>query len=153
MQKGFTMIETLIYLAIFSMVITGVVASAYILLESSGKVQTKAMILQEEQFMLGTVERLVGDAASVSAPTAGSSGTTLSILTFGGAAYSFTLSGTDLLLNGIALNNTSVRVTDISFQRSAVSPDGITAEFTVSANAPNGQVVTFSASTTKYLRK
>ncbi len=143
MQRGFTLIETLVYLAIFSMVIGGIVSATYLLLQSSGKVQTNAMLLQEEQFLMATFERLVGQSTSATV----SSG----VLTLSGP-NTIGLSGTNLELNSVALNNTNVRVTRAAFSVSG-SPIGVTADITVEANAPNGQIVTYSASTTKYLRQ
>jgi type II secretory pathway pseudopilin PulG len=151
--RGFTLIETLVYLAIFAMVIGGVVVAAYLLFQSSGKVQTRAMLLQEEQFVMATIERLLGEAASISAPTTGSTGDTLSVNTFGGVSYTLTKTGNYVLLNGAELNNTNTRVTALTFARTASAPDGVTAEITMQTNSPDGQLVTFSASTTKYRRQ
>lgn len=151
---GFTLIETMVYLAIFAIVIGGVVVAAYLLIESSGTMQTRAILLQEEQFVVGTIERLVGEAASISAPAAGASGSTLSLTTFGGTAYSFTLSGTSIRLDGTDLNNSNVRITALSFSRTASGgPDGITVDISMEANDPSGTVVSYSASTTKYRRQ
>lgn len=151
--RGFTIIETLVYLAIFSIVIGGVAVAMYLLFQSSGTLQTRAMLVQEEQFVMLTIERLVAEAASISAPSAGASGNTLTLTTFGGASYTITKNGDYVTVDGAELNNTNVRVTALSFARSAAIPDGITAEITIVANAPSGQIVSFSASTTKYRRQ
>jgi prepilin-type N-terminal cleavage/methylation domain-containing protein len=151
--RGFTLIETIIYLAIFAVVIGGVVVAAYLLFESSGKVQTRAMVLQEEQFVMATIERLLGEAASISAPAAGGTGSTLTLTTFGGITHTIARVGDDARLDGSTLNNSNVRVTALTFSRTAGNPDGITAEIAVEANAPNGQIVSFTASTTKYRRQ
>ncbi len=152
-SRGFTLIETLVYLAIFSVLISSVVMAAYLLLQSGGKVQTQAMVIQEEQFVMATIMRHVGDANSISVPAAGTIGTALTLRSFGGTIHTISLSDSDILLNGVALNNTSVRMKNLSFQRSASAPESITVKFITSANVPNGQTVSFSASATKYLRK
>ncbi len=140
---GFTLIETLVYLAIFSLVIGGIVCATNLLLQSGGKVQTNAMLLQEEQFLMATFERAVGQSTSASV----SSG----VLSLSGS-HTMRLNGTDLELNNVPLNNTNVRVTRALFTVSG-SPVGVTADITLEANAPGGQLISYSASTTKYLRQ
>lgn len=148
--RAFTLIETLIYLALFSVLIGGIASAMYLLIQSSGKVQANAILLQEEQFIMATIERVVGAATTVSLPGAGGSGSTLMV-----NGNAITLSGTDVLLNGIAgeLNNTNVRVTRLVFSRTAALPVGITTAITVETNTPNGQLLSYSASTTKYIRQ
>lgn len=153
MQRGFTLIETMIYLAIFSLVIGGVTVAAHLLFESSGKIQARAMLLQEEQFVMTTIERLVQDASSISVPAIGQSGTTLTLASYGGDSNTVRLSDGAVILDGSVLNNTNVRITGLSFARSATEPDRITAQVTMRTNAPNGQHISFAASTTKFLRR
>lgn len=153
MRRGFTLIETMIYLAIFAILIGGMVVAAYLLFESIGRLQTSAMVMQEEQFLMATIERLLQDAASVSFPLSGGSGSTLALTSFGEGASTVSLAGADIRLDGVVLNNTNVRVTSLSFSRSASTPDRLIAEITLQTNTSNGQLITYSASTTKYLRK
>ncbi len=153
MQRGFTLIETMIYLAIFTVMIGGIVMAAYALFASSAKLETRAMILQEEQFAMMTIERLLSEAASVSVPTSGSQGGTLTLTTFSGVTYMISRASGVITLNGSALTNTNVTADTLTFQRASTTPDGVTADFTLSAKSPQGTTVTVSASTTKYLRK
>lgn len=153
MQRGFTLIETTLYLAIFALVIGGISVAAHLLFESSGTLQARAMLLQEGQFVLTTIERLVQDASSISVPASGRSGAMLTIASFGGGSNTVLLSDGAVILDGSELNNTNVRVTALVFTRSATEPDRVTAEVAMQMNAPNGQQVFYAASTTKFLRK
>ena len=55
MKKGFTLIETLIYIALFALLIGGGVGSAYSLIASSDRITTGAMLEQEGNFLLAKI--------------------------------------------------------------------------------------------------
>ena len=51
-KKGFTLIETVIYLALFSIVIGGALAATTLLFEGAGRNTTEARLEEEGNFML-----------------------------------------------------------------------------------------------------
>lgn len=147
-MRGFTLIETLVYLALFSLLMGGIASAAYLLSASSSRLTTNAMLLQEEQFILAKIERAIASANTVSTPAAGATGNTL---TLPGAV--FTLSGGDAFLDGARLNNTNVTVDALTFTRSAAAPDSITTHVAMSAKTDSGMTLSQAATSTMYLRK
>jgi len=163
-QCGFTLIETLVYLGLFALVMTGIVAAAYSMLELSGRTQARGTLTAEGNFLLGKINWGLSGASGVNPPASGSSGNTLTF-TKAGSSLSFAFSGGNLTLqrgaNPVAtLNNSNVTVavtppaTSIfSHTGSGVNPESVTASFTLSITTPNGASLSQDFSTTKYLRK
>lgn len=151
-SNGFTLIETLVYLALFALIIGGVVASAYALFETSGYNQTAAMLQEEQNFLLARFAQTVEGAASIEAPVAGASGPTLSLTAYDGGVVSLTGSGGAFTLAGQPLNNTNVRVSEVMFTH-VENPEGVTLSLTLSAQTPEGRMVRRDASLTAYLHK
>ncbi len=166
-QSGFSLIETVIYLALFGIVIGGVVVSVYAMFESSSRNQTKAMVQEEGTFLLGKLDWALTGASAVSAPTS----VQLSInrngipstdnpLTFDASGGRITLArGTSAAQ---VLNNTNITIASSGinpiFTHTLASGDGIVPEsikilFTLTALTPNGQQYSQDFSTVKYLRK
>src|SRR5581483_3447430 len=79
---GFTLIEVVVYLALFAILFGGAVLAAYNIVESSGRNQSKADIQQEGEFIIGKINWALSGAASVSSPGAGLSSTILSVVKF-----------------------------------------------------------------------
>ncbi len=61
--RGFTLIETIVYLALFSIVIGGALAATTLLFEGAGRDTTRARLQEEGNFMLDKVayEEMVPD--------------------------------------------------------------------------------------------
>jgi len=47
-MRAFTLIETLLYIALFSLMLTGMVSSAFVLHDSASRTRAAASALQEE---------------------------------------------------------------------------------------------------------
>jgi Tfp pilus assembly protein PilE len=145
MHRGFTLIETLIYLALFAIVLFGIVATAYAYFETAGRNQTKAMIQEEAQFILGKVAYAMSGAKTV-ALTA----TSLTVTKYDGTIVTVALAGTNVTYAGAILNNTNTNITSLSF--TAVSPGGVATAFTIGAPTPQGGTVVESVSQTTFIR-
>ena len=52
-MRGFTLIETIVYLALFSIVIGGALAATMLLFEGAGRDTARARLVEEGAFMLG----------------------------------------------------------------------------------------------------
>ncbi len=151
-QHGFTLIETLVYLALFALIIGGLVVAAYMLFETSDRNQTKAMMQEEENFLLGKINWTLSGASSVSVPVAHS----LLVTKYDGTIVTITASDGTMKLNGTPLNNSNVTVSNLVFIRTyagGTNPESIEAGFTASARTPTGIIISEIASTTRYLRK
>ncbi|MDP3741157.1 MAG: prepilin-type N-terminal cleavage/methylation domain-containing protein [bacterium] len=156
MQKGFTLIETLIYLALFSIIIGGVLVSAYQIIQASTQSQENALVQEEGHFLVAKINWALTGAQTISVPTAGtSSPTDLNVTKFDSSNPVFLVNADQLLLNGAILNSNSVKIENVNFTHTDISPTDdlpaeLQADFRVTSKL-TGQFQDFS--TTKYLRK
>ena len=151
-SRGFTLIETLMYLGLFSIIIGGLTVSAYSFFELSGRNQYKAVLQNEQDFLIAKINMVVRNAQSVTIPAAGASA---SVLDATGNTIALGNSGT-VTLNGFALNATGTTISNVVFIHTYAggsNPESIEAGFTISLVTPSGSYISQSASTTNFLRK
>lgn len=181
-QSGFTLVETMIYVALFAIIMAGAIVSIYGIIGSSARNQTKAMAEEEGSFLLGKIDWVLtgvviqSGTSSISMPAAGAgssaSGNTLSLKKSDDGSTLITVSiGLDaagknfeISRDGGAaetLNNSNIWITCPAagcFTHTASSGDGITeesvtADFTVNTQTSEGLSYSQEFSTIKYLRK
>ena len=162
--RGITLVETLIYLALFTIVVGGLLASAYALFESNDRNQTKAMMQMEQDFLIAKIDWALGGAESVSVPTDSRLSVTLWDASIGnpvqiclsGTAMRLSLEGVSCETLGDVLNNGTVHVSNLVFIHvkgaGIGAPERVEAGFTISATTPNGMTISQIASTTRYIR-
>ena len=169
---GFTLIEVIIYLALFAIVFGGAIVAAYNVFESNGRDQAKAMVQEEADFLIAKIDWALSGVKSATLPALpptppdlSSNGAVLSVTKYNFASNPvvISLSGTDLVISEggnppITLNNSNVQIGSLNFKHKNASGDGIDPEsvqavFIVSARAPNGMVIYQTASSTAYFRK
>lgn len=150
MSRGFTLIETLVYLALFALIIGGLVSAAYLLFESSGRNQTKAMLQEEQNFIMAKIGWAMNNASAASV-----SGSTLTISKYSGPNIVIDKSGDNVRMDGTVLNNTNVTVDDLSFVNvgGGSSAESVETSLTMSAKTPNGMTISLTATSTRYIRK
>lgn len=161
MERGFTLIETLIYLALYTILFGGALAAVYSIFESGAHNETAAIVEEEGDFLVGKIDWALSNAVSVQSPA--DSGNRLSITFPDGSTESFrSVASTVRLQEGGApeqtLNNTNVSVVDLSFVHTlstsdGIDPESIAASFTIYATTSGGQVLSRDFSTLQYLRK
>lgn len=78
-NKGFTLIEVLVYLALLSIIITGCLSTAYFVLETSQKIDKAITQNEEKNFLLSILSWAMDGAVAINSPTAQQNGNTLSI--------------------------------------------------------------------------
>jgi len=160
-KRGFTLIETLVYIALFALIIGGFVAASYMLFETSDRNQTKAMMQEEENFLIGKINFALSGAQNIAAPfiiapATTASDTTLTLMKYDGTVVVITLANGTTTYNGQPLNNSNVTVSRLVFIHTyagGTNPESVEAGFTISARTPTGALVSETASTTRYLRK
>jgi hypothetical protein len=164
-KNGFTLIETLIYLALYMIIVFGAVSGVYTIFESNARNQTSAMVEEEGAFMIGKIDWALADAQSVSIPAAGTTNSQLTVMRYDGKSVIIALSGTNVTIqdqegtNALEqLNNTNITISNLVFShttasQNGISPESIKASFAVSAKTAQGQAFTRDFSTLKYLRK
>lgn len=150
--RGFTLIETLIYIALFVIIVGGLMVAVYGYFETIGWNATKASMEEEKSFVLGKINEALSGAEVVTTPGAGASGPILTLTKYDNTSDTVMLSSGAVVENGATLTNTNVSVSNLTFTHAA-SPEGVTASFTISANTPSGSTISEQASLTRYLRK
>ena len=161
MNKGFTLLEVIVYLALYAIIIAGAVTSAFSMAEGAGRDQSAAMVQEEGAFLIGKIDDALSHARSVQSPTA--SGNYLAVTLFDDSQESIFLSSTDVRLSrGAApaqtLNNSNVSVTSLTFTHTlaaggGIQPESVRADLTLQAIGASGRAVTRTFSTIRYLHK
>lgn len=136
-KNGFTLIETIIYIAILAFLIASGVMSAFYIIDSSGENKIDVNVQAEGNFILRKI-----DWALTGATDASVAGSSLTITKTSGP-YIFSFDGSQYLqLGGTNLNSSRVTISSVVFSVSG-SPKKITVSFNV-----NGKPFAI----TKYLR-
>jgi type II secretory pathway pseudopilin PulG len=147
-QLGFTLIETIIYIALFSIIFVGIFVSVFPIFTSAERLTKNIVTEGESAFVLSKINyalqnTIIDSTGVVTAPAAGTSGNTLVLSYNGSEKYRFVMdtSGTfcaaPLLCQmltiseaggaGAPLNASRVNITD--FNISHVAPTGNTPRF------------------------
>lgn len=158
-QAGFTLIETLVYLALYSIISLAMLAAVYSVLESGARNETTAMVEEEGDFLIAKIDAVISGAISIQLPV--SSGTTLALTESSGSniVIKNDVRGIRLQEGDTAfetLNNSNVSVADLTFVRVQAVNDRLTLEnisafFTLYATTSDGQVLSRDFSTSIYL--
>ena len=159
-SRGVTLIETLIYLALFAVIMSGLMASAYMLYAGADQSQTKAMLQEEENFIIGKIAYAMSQAQAICNPAPGFPGGTLSIsfdaVCGGNHDITIAKSGGDVEWGVDALNNSNVTIDNLVFTRTyagGANPDKLEIALTASALTPIGRKITIPVVMTRYIRK
>lgn len=155
-HQGFTLIETIIYLALFAIIIGGGMLATYQIIEDTNATQNHIIVQEEANFLFRKIDWALTGATAVSA---NGSNLTISkpisgILT----PLTFNFSGNNLTLQRnsgapLVLNSSSIAVTAVLFTKTtglSGAPASITTDFTLTS-AQNGRPATQSFSFTKML--
>ena len=122
--KGLTLIETIIYVAIFSMVIFMILSFSNIIINSRIQSQTILEVNNQGNKIIRTITQEVRNAKSINIPTVGSLGQTLSLETYDISKNptTFSINGNGILTieeggNGpIELINDKVFISNLVFE-------------------------------------
>lgn len=171
--RAFTLIETLVYSALFAILIGGAVTVAYTVFESAGLSQSKETLQQEGDFLVGKIEWALSGVQTISSPvldlSAPTQSTILQVARHDGSTITISVlencSGPDttniFLERGsdcFQLNNSDVQIEDLIFTREAssgggINPESVSVSFNLTTTSKNGMVIEQNFTTTKYLRK
>ena len=165
MTREFTLLETVIYIALLTLIMGGTLAATYELLSGQGRASGRNTTEEEGGFVLGKFAWMMGQITATSSPSIGTPHTnSLDITTVSGpiklclvnSAIRLSTTTNCDASSGEAITTPNVKVTGLDFYYlPAVSgaPDGITASTTMvaSTTAPTLQGETFRM--TRYLRK
>lgn len=128
-NSGFTLLETVIYIAILSGMTLFLVLLSYQIFGSNRETRTRLTVVNEARFTMNKIEWALLGVQSINQPASGSSSSTLSINRYGAADNPIVFdlfSGTLRLKRGgdppIALMGSEVAVSSVSFEN--VAPSG-----------------------------
>lgn len=147
-MKGFTLIETVIYIALFGFIMSSVLLSVYALLQGGDQFSKRNSTVNEGSFVTAKIDWALSDLDTISTP-AGGYGATLSIARNDGSIIDVRLVNgvVQMSINGGAytpLTSSNVSVTKLGFTTFSGTPSGVEASTTI-----NG--MTFM--TRRYIRK
>ncbi len=143
-SRGFTLIETLIYVVIFSMVVGTLIAFALSMNSSRLRAQVMLEVNGQGTSMVRTITQAVRNSTGINAPTAGNTTSSLALATgvSGTNPTVFSVAGETLYVtegtgSPIALTNNKVKVTNLVFTNlsRASTPGVVQARFTLSNTA------------------
>lgn len=125
-NKGFTLIETMIYSALISMIIGMILVSVYQLIIGNERIVQKNIIEEEANFLLKKIEWGLNGVSSINSPAPGASSSALSInkLNYFYNPVIFDADSGNLRVkkgsgNPAILNSQNVSVNNVKFQRIA----------------------------------
>jgi type II secretory pathway pseudopilin PulG len=159
-MRGFTLIETLIYCALFGIIMSGALSGIWALSASADRSQTHALLEMEGNFLLQKIEYDLQHSETISEPANTDNATTseLVLTSDSGTYIEFYLADAALQRTedheSAQLSSDNVAVHDLSFIRAGTGgsdPLSIEVHFEISAVASNGQTVSEDFSTTQYL--
>jgi len=159
-SNGFTLIETIIYLALFTIIIGGGMVATYQIIESVKASHNHVILQGEANFLFRKIEWALNGATSITTPS-GSTPTTSLVVTKNiydsptTLMFTFDSVNNNMVLErdslgAVILNSSSIIVNSLSFKQDPA--DSITAEFTLTTYS-DGQVVSQNFSMKKYIKK
>ena len=151
-SSGFTLIETMLYLALFSMLAGGAVAAGYNLIEAANRNQTRAVLIEEGNFLLGKIGWSLQQAGTV----ASGSPQELSVSRLDSSFIDFSLADDSLVMaaDGYSapLNNAGTKVSEFSVELEPIaSIELIHISLVLSAITVDGKTVNQRFDTVKTL--
>lgn len=117
-QEGFTLIETLIYIAFFAVLVGSLLGITFQTIDNSARLSKKITIQQEANFILRKIEWAINNAQSVVSPDSN----TLEVTLYdGGEKITFSPSGDYMKIArgsnaSVELNSVNIKVTGTNFQ-------------------------------------
>lgn len=148
MKKGFTLIETLIYIGLFTILMGAGFYTAFALIQSGQQLDTKTVTNSELDFVLRKIDWAISGINTINTPSSGYS-STLSVTKYDGTTIQLRQNGEKIEIKEgsssfLPITTDNVKVASLSFQYISGNPAGIIATTTI-----NG----ITATTSKYIRK
>ena len=156
--KGFTLIEMLVYLALFGILISGAVITAYSIFESGNRNSAQIMVQEEGNFLIAKINWALSSISTISSPTPSSSSSKLSVVMVDSTTIDIEQSSGDITMtrDGTTqtLNNSNVSISDLLFNYGQNGEiEWITSSFTLYTHTADGKTLSREFQSTKYLRK
>lgn len=159
-KSGFTLIETLLYIALFAIVIGGGMVATYQIIQATDANRNQIILQEEANFIFRKIEWALTGATGICS-SSGSSLTVTKIIPVSCLITAnllvFDLNGSNIrLTRGNALpttlNSSNILSSNLAFTVSGGIPNGVTTKFTL-ITVQNGRAASQDFSFTKYLRQ
>jgi type II secretory pathway pseudopilin PulG len=155
-QSGFTLIEAIVYLALFAIMFSGIVTAACCIMETSGKNQARAMMQEEGEFLTAKINLAVFNAKS----TYINSPDVITMTAWNGATSTIAAIEGNLIhvaagAEPVMLNNSNTRIDGLDFKivDPAAAAAGIEYHFNLASLVPAGMKLVSKFGSTAYFRK
>lgn len=147
-MRGFTLLETLMYIALFGMLMSGAVATASAVGESAGSVSVLARWIDEENFLMQRLRYMIENSTEITEPQFGDN-TEAIVIGFGSSTIKYFAEDGVLFeeYNGIRERLTGVGIEVYDFS-CAQGPYGMAVAVTCSFTVSNRGIYGRSTNTT-----
>lgn len=148
MEKGFTILELLLYVGILSIVIFSIAFFSQTMLSARVKNQTIAEVEQQGQYAMQQITQIIRNASAITMPVVGADGTSLIVATYTGGTNPTVIDSANSALQikeGVAvavpITSARVAVSNLSFQNvsRASTPGTVRVQFTITYVNPTGK--------------
>jgi prepilin-type N-terminal cleavage/methylation domain-containing protein len=158
LQSGFTLLELLLYMAILVVILVAIVGLLRMLMEVRVKNRLTSEVQEQGQLIVYELNRAIKNGSSITTPTAGVSGATLTMVMQDNtiSPTTVTLTGSQITMKqaagaAVALNNTLVTPSSLSFTNLTRSGTFGTVSYSFILTAVNASGISeFSYSSTFY---
>jgi type II secretory pathway pseudopilin PulG len=123
MKKGFTLVETLLYLAILSLVVIALSSFMFLSYTSRIKSAVIAEVEQQGSQTMNLISQTIRNSAAISQPSSGSSASSLNLTQYNGtlsptifSQFGSTLQITEGASSAVGITSNRVVVSNLSFQ-------------------------------------
>lgn len=142
-SRGFTLIETIIYMGLFSLIMSGFLVGVYQILEAHNFTQDKVYTQEEGSFLIHKIDWALAGASVIYEPTVNTSGEVLRVKNKG-ITYEFRLESEHIQLSRDAsafsdLNGNVVKISGLSFNHTDIDGPGGKPASVIASFYVNGQ--------------
>jgi len=140
-QKGYTLIELLLYVSLVGVLLTGASTFFGVMAEARVKNQSVAEVNQQGMLAMERITQVIRGASSITSPAAGSSATSLTLVVPTGSlsptvidlASSTTLQIKEGTAAAVPLHNSKVQITSINLRNVTIggTPGAVQVSFTM----------------------
>lgn len=147
-QRGFTLVELLLYLAVASLVVSSTIFMLLTFLESRVKQKTIAEVEGQGALVIDQISQVIRNAESITTPSANATGSSATLDVVTGAADPTTFDLSDGIIrikegagSEVALTASPVTASDLTFANLTMSgtPGSLAVSFTLSMSNPAGR--------------
>ena len=159
-QVGFTLIETLIYIAFLSLLMASLLGVTYQAIASTDQINKKIILQQESNFISAKLDWALTGANAITLPAVNTNGSELKLTkySFGQNPLDFVLQGNYLTLSragaaAVQLNSQNTKITSftVTASKAGSQPEQIQISYTIVLVNDSTQTQSFQL--TKYLRQ